>query len=94
MLYDEEGKKISNNQIEFDTSSISIYVELWKTKTVDVKLSYTGEPAKNYHLVSFDYEPKQITIAAPDDTLESLTLLHLTVYPLMDLRKITRRILI
>lgn len=30
------------------------------------------EPAKNYHLVSFDYEPKQITIAAPDDTLESL----------------------
>ena len=34
--------------------------------------SYTGEPAKNYHLVSFDYEPKQITIAAPDDTLESL----------------------
>ena len=47
-------------------------MELWKTKTVDVKLSYTGEPAKNYHLVSFDYEPKQITIAAPDDTLESL----------------------
>lgn len=30
------------------------------------------EPAKNYHLVSFDYEPKQITIAAPDDMLESL----------------------
>ena len=72
VLYDEEGKKITSNQIEFDTSSIGIYVELWKTKTVDVKLSYTGEPAKNYHLVSFDYEPKQITVAAPDDTLEGL----------------------
>ena len=72
VLYDEEGKKIISNQIEFDTSSISIYVELWKTKTVDVKLSYTGEPAENYHLVSFDYEPKQITVAAPDDTLKEL----------------------
>ena len=72
VLYDEEGKKIISNQIEFDTASIGIYIELWKTKTVDVKLSYTGEPAKNYHLVSFDYEPKQITIAAPDDMLESL----------------------
>lgn len=72
VLYDEEGKKITSNQIEFDTSSIGIYIELWKTKTVDVKLSYTGEPAKNYHLVSFDYEPKQITVAAPDDKLDSL----------------------
>ena len=72
VLYDEEGKKIISNQIEFDTSSISIYVELWKTKTVDVKLSYTGEPAENYHLVSFDYEPKQITVAAPDDILKEL----------------------
>ena len=49
VLYDEEGKKIISNQIEFDTASIGIY-----------------------HLVSFDYEPKQITIAAPDDMLESL----------------------
>lgn len=72
VLYDEEGKKITSNQIEFDTTSIGIYVELWKTKTVDVKLSYTGEPEKDYHLISFDYEPKQITIAAPDDTLENL----------------------
>lgn len=72
VLYDEEGKKISSNQIEFDTTSIGIYIELWKTKTVDVKLSYTGEPEKNYHLISFDYEPKQITIAAPDDTLGNL----------------------
>ena len=61
VLYEEEGKKIISNQIEFDTASVGIYIELWKTKTVDVKLSYTGEPAKNYHLVSFDYEPKQIT---------------------------------
>ena len=64
VLYDEEGKKIISNQIEFDTASIGIYIELWKTKTVDVKLSYTGEPAKNYHLISFDYEPKQITICS------------------------------
>ena len=42
VLYDEEGKKIISSQIEFDTASIGIYIELWKTKTVDVKLSYTG----------------------------------------------------
>ncbi len=71
-LYDENGKKVTSSQIDFDTSSIGIYVELWKTKTVDVKMDYTGKPASGYDLSSFDYEPKQIVVAAPDDVLDEL----------------------
>lgn len=72
VLYDEEGNKVTSSQIEFDTTSIGIYVELWKTKEVDVKLSYTGEPQDGCVLTSFDYEPKKITVAAPDDVLSDL----------------------
>lgn len=87
VLYDEDSKKISSNQIEFDTSSIGIYVELWKTKTVDIRLDYTGKPGKDYHLTSFDYEPKQITVAAPDDVLgnlDSITLNNISLEGLTD----------
>lgn len=72
VLYDKNDKKINSKQIVFDTMSISVSVELWKTKAVNIKMESEGKPAAGYALVSFDYEPKQITVAAPDDVLENL----------------------
>lgn len=72
MLYDEDGKVISSNQIQMDTNSIDVSISLWKVKKAPVKLNYTGKPADGYELVSFDYEPKEIEVAAPDEVLEDL----------------------
>lgn len=72
MLYDEDGKVISSNQIQMDTNSIDVSISLWKVKKAPVKLNYTGKPADGYEMVSFDYEPKEIEVAAPDEVLEDL----------------------
>lgn len=72
VLYDDEGNVISSNQIQLDTNTIDVSIALWKTKKVSIQLDYTGEPANGYELVSFDYEPKQISVAAPDEVLETL----------------------
>ena len=77
ILYDADNKKIDSKQIAFDTPSISISIELWKTKKVQVSVEQEGEPADGYQLTSFDYEPKEIIVAAPDDILADLTTISL-----------------
>lgn len=77
ILYDADNKKIDSKQIAFDTPSISISIELWKTKKVQVSVEQEGEPADGYQLTSFDYEPKEIIVAAPDDILAELTTISL-----------------
>lgn len=73
VLYDKEGEVIDSTQVQMDTTSINVLINLWKTKLVNVNLDYTGTPASGYVLTSFDYEPKQILIAAPEDVLENIT---------------------
>lgn len=77
VLYDKDGDVVDSTQIEMDASSISVSIELWKTKTVKIKLESSGEPAPGYRLVSFDYEPKRITVAAPDSVLGDLESINL-----------------
>lgn len=71
-LYDEDGKVIDNNQITMDSSLINVEVELWKTKEVELKINWSGKPAKGYKVTQFDYEPKQILIAAPQGILKDI----------------------
>lgn len=85
VLYDEDSKKITSNQIQMDTSSIDVSISLWKTRVVPVRLDYTGKPAEGYALVSFDYEPKEINIAAPDEVLEELEYISLPDVSLAEL---------
>lgn len=73
ILYGIEGEVIDSSQIQMDTTSINVLINLWKTKQVKVNLNYVGSPASGYELTAFDYEPKQILIAAPNDVLEETT---------------------
>ncbi|MDO5147114.1 MAG: CdaR family protein [Eubacteriales bacterium] len=77
VLYDKNGKVIDSNQIKMDATSIDVYVRLWKTKNVKVELQESVAPAAGYEKVSFDYEPKTIEVAAPEDVLEELTSISL-----------------
>lgn len=81
-IFNKDGEKIKNSQIKVDTESIAVSVELWNTKMVKVKLNHVGKPASGYGLASFDYEPKAVTIAAPDDVLGSMESITLTAIDL------------
>lgn len=71
-LYDSDGEEVTSKQLTYDVSTVDASVEIWKTKTVDLELTYEGEPESGYELVSFDYEPKQLTVTASEDVLEEL----------------------
>ncbi|MBQ9155634.1 MAG: hypothetical protein IJ137_02510 [Eubacterium sp.] len=77
VLYDKDGEVISSSQIEMDTTDIDVKIEVWKSKSVKINLEYSGLPASGYNLVSFDYEPKSILIAAPRDELNAINSIDL-----------------
>lgn len=72
LLYDNNGELIDSTQLDMDTTGVYINLEVWKTKKVNVNIDYVGKVANGYVLTSFDYEPKRVTIAAPDDVLANL----------------------
>lgn len=72
LLYDGNGELIDSSQLDMDTTGVYIDIEVWKTKSVDVNVDYEGEAEDGYVITSFDYEPKQITIAAPDEVLKNI----------------------
>jgi YbbR domain-containing protein len=72
VLYNNDGEVIDSTQINMDTTSISVFIEVWKTKSVKIDLEVSGDPAVGYKLVSFDYGPKKVTIAASSKVLKSL----------------------
>ncbi len=77
ILYDKEGNTIESSQISMDASSVLVSIGLWETKSVNVNLSFEGEPESGYVMSSFDYQPKTVLVAvSPDiyDELESLDL--------------------
>ncbi len=71
-LYNSDGEEVTSKQLTYDVNTVDASVEIWKTKTVDLELSYEGQPESGYELVSFDYEPKQLTVTAAEDVLEEL----------------------
>ena len=77
VLYDDNNEVIDSTQVQMDTSSIDVQISLWKTKLVDVNLHFIGTPADGYEMTAFDYEPKQILIAASDDVLDDITAITL-----------------
>ncbi len=77
ILYNDKNEVIDSKQVQMDTTSINVMISLWKTKMVNVNLQSMGTPAAGYEMTSFDYEPKQVLVAAPEDVLEEMTAITL-----------------
>lgn len=77
VLLDSSGDEIDTSSLTLSQSDVEVTVPIYNTKTVPVELNFTGTPADGYTVVSEDYEPKEVTIAGPQEALdqvESITL--------------------
>jgi len=79
-LVDSNGSEISNSSLKLSESDISVKIPIYNTKTVPVNLEITGSPPQGYSVISSDYEPKQVTIAGPDDALAKISSVVLKNY--------------
>lgn len=75
------------NDVELSTNNVFVNINILKTKELPLKLSIVGYPS-NFNINSLKYEilPKSITIAAPDDTIDSLSELNIGTIDISDIQ--------
>lgn len=74
-FYSEHGGVIKNSRIEGDISKIQCFVHLLHTKSIDLNVATSGEPAADYWCQDIQYSPTTITIAGEVDDLEKINTL-------------------
>ena len=75
MALDEEGKEIDATRLTFSEKYIAVNLKVYKTKTVNLQVRASGNPAEGYILTGLDFQPETVTIAAEDDILEKISYL-------------------
>lgn len=85
-FYDKDMKKIELTTILVDTRKIEITFPIYKTKTIPLKFEYSNMPSNfDVSLLKHSISNKEITIAAPTDSINSLGELNIGF---VDFRKI------
>ena len=82
ILRRSNGDEIKTSSLELSQSRISVKVPIYNTKSVPVKMEIAGEPAEGYEILSYEYEPKEITLAGPDEELAEIEEIVLEDYDL------------
>lgn len=77
-FYSKKGKKIDGSRLQYDETSISATVEIWKQKEIPIQVETKGEVASGYSVASVDYEPKTIAVVGPDDELADIDKIELS----------------
>lgn len=71
--YDANGKLMDNTRLTFSSSEVRVSVGINETKDVPVNITTRGEPDRGYHLISVEYEPKQLKITGREEILSKIT---------------------
>lgn len=75
-LIDEEGKEMDISYFNFNESYVSVKIDLYRTKDINLLVQATGNPADGYAMTKIEYEPKSITVAGKDEDLQRLRYLQ------------------
>ncbi|MCR4717879.1 MAG: hypothetical protein K5656_11945 [Lachnospiraceae bacterium] len=67
-----DGDELDATRFTAKTSTVSVKVQVLKTKEVDVNVSTIGELAAGYSIKNVNYEPQKIKIAGPDEVLSEV----------------------
>ena len=77
-LYDAEGKEISSPYLNTSAETVSVTLPVLKKKIVPVTFDFINVPSSfDADTLSYDIFPSEIEIAGPENTLSSLTEIHL-----------------
>ncbi len=86
-LYNSSGSKISSDELTLSPEQVAVEIPIYKQKELPLKISITNYPS-NFDIESLVYEiqPKTLTIAAPDDTIDALSMLDIGAIDISDIQ--------
>ncbi len=68
--FDEEGNEITSN-LTFSQSYVSININIYQTKEIEMKVKTIGKPMQGYVVAGIDFEPKTVLVAGKEDILKN-----------------------
>lgn len=81
VLLDSDGNEILQDMLERSSSSISVSVDVYPTKSIPVDTDLdnviTGQPAEGYEVRGVSIQPEALTVAAEQELLDSIASLHI-----------------
>lgn len=77
--YDANGKMMDATRLSFSSSEVRVSVGVNETKEIPVHVRTKGEPELGYHLISVEYEPKQIQVTGKEGVLSKISEIPITL---------------
>lgn len=66
-MYDAYGEILDNEKIILSDIETKVNMQIYPTKTIEVRIDLAGKPAEGYGVDEVLYQPQTITIAGPTD---------------------------
>lgn len=86
-MFNSAGTRIPTDGLTLSPESIAVEIPIYRQKELPLKISITNYPS-NFDIESLKYEiqPKTLTIAAPDDTIDALSALDIGAIDISDIQ--------
>lgn len=91
MIYDKNGELMDIKKFNLSTEEIAASISLYSTKLVPLNIHTTIMSDQiNYILKGIDYDKKQIYVAGPQDKLDEIDEINISLYPDISLEDISK----
>ena len=69
VAYNTNGEEIDSMKLNLSQDEVTVDVEIFRTKDVEIEVVTTGTPAPRYYVEKFDFAPSTVKLAAKNDIL-------------------------
>lgn len=87
LIYGASGARIVSDDLELSTSSVSVYIPIFKQKELPLKFTLANVPL-NFDMdsLTYDIQPQTITVASPDDSIDYISELDIGTVDMSDIK--------
>lgn len=87
ILYGSDGIPVPSDGIRFSTDNVSVNIPIYRQKELPITFSLINYPS-NFDVGSlkFDIQPKSVTVAAPDNSIDNLSELNIGTIDISELQ--------
>lgn len=86
-IYGTNGARIVNDDIKLSTENVSVYIPIYKQKELPLTFTFANVPSYfDTGSLSYEIQPSTITVAAPDDSIDHLSVLEIGTIDISDIK--------
>ncbi len=86
-IYGTNGARIVNDDLILSTENVSVYIPIYKQKELPLTFTFTNVPSYfDTESLKYEIQPSTITVAAPDDSIDHLSVLEIGTIDISDIK--------